>query len=190
MHYFYQYLFLALWIIWALYWWISAGDVKQTVWREPLISRLLHILPLAIASILLWVPELPVLGLNWRLIPATAPLFWVCAALTASGLLICVWARRVLGRNWSGTVTLKADHELITGGPYAYVRHPIYTGLLLAFFGSALARGDGRGLLALLLVTLALWRKLRIEERGMRSQFGSAYSDYAERVAALIPFLL
>jgi protein-S-isoprenylcysteine O-methyltransferase Ste14 len=117
-------------------------------------------------------------------------LFWVGAALTAAGLLFTVWARVHLGTNWSGTVTLKRGHELITSGPYAFVRHPIYTGLLLAFLGSALARDEWRGVLALALVALALWRKLRNEERWMREQFGDAYSAYSKRVAALVPRVL
>ena len=108
---------------------------------------------------------------------------------TAAGLLFTVWARIHIGRNWSGTVTIKEGHELITSGPYAIVRHPIYAGLLLAFVGSGLARGEWRGVLAVVIAFLALWRKLRLEERWMREQFGPAYQAYSQRVAALIPFL-
>jgi protein-S-isoprenylcysteine O-methyltransferase Ste14 len=110
--------------------------------------------------------------------------------LTLAGLLFTVWARTHLGRNWSGLVTIKQDHELITSGPYSTVRHPIYTGLLLAFVGSALARSELRGILAVVLVFWALWRKSRIEERWMRDQFGDAYREYSSHVAALIPFVL
>jgi protein-S-isoprenylcysteine O-methyltransferase Ste14 len=95
-----------------------------------------------------------------------------------------------LGRNWSGAVTIKDGHELVTSGPYALVRHPIYTGLLLAFLGSAVALGDWRGALAFALAAGALWRKLRLEERWMREQFGDAYQAYSQRVAALVPFVL
>jgi protein-S-isoprenylcysteine O-methyltransferase Ste14 len=96
----------------------------------------------------------------------------------------------VLGRNWSGIVTLKENHELITQGPYNLVRHPIYTGLLVAFLGSALARGQWRGLIAVAIVFWALWRKLRLEERWMREQFGEQYVAYSKRVSALIPYVL
>ena len=78
----------------------------------------------------------------------------------------------------------------MNSGPYAIVRHPIYTGLLLALVGSALARGEWRGVLAVVIAFLALWRKLRLEERWMQEQFGPAYEAYRKRVAALIPFLL
>jgi protein-S-isoprenylcysteine O-methyltransferase Ste14 len=131
---------------------------------------------------------IPVLG--ERFLPMAAWPFWVGAAVTAAGLLFAVWARRHIGRNWSGIVTLKKDHELVTSGPYALVRHPIYTGLVLAFAGSAVARAEWRGVLAVVIVLWALWRKLRVEERWMREQFGDAYEAYRRRVSALIPFVL
>ena len=86
-------------------------------------------------------------------------------------------------------MTVKQEHELIRGGPYAQVRHPIYTGLLLAFIGTAIVRGEWRGVLAVLIVFAALWRKLRLEERWMTETFGDEYRRYRERTAALIPFI-
>jgi protein-S-isoprenylcysteine O-methyltransferase Ste14 len=185
----YRYLFSVMWLSWAAYWWVLMRDVKVTTRREPRWSRLLHVIPLMLAVLLLWVPRIPVPILGDRFLPWTAWPFWIGAALTAVGLLFAVWARIHIGRNWSGTVTIKEGHELVTSGPYAIVRHPIYAGLLLAFVGSGLARGDWRGVLALVIAFLALWRKLRFEERWMREQFGAAYQAYSERVAALIPFL-
>jgi protein-S-isoprenylcysteine O-methyltransferase Ste14 len=76
---------------------------------------------------------------------------------------------------------------LVLGGPYRHVRHPIYTGLLLGFAGSALARDEWRGVLAVAIAWLALWRKLKFEERWMIEQFGDAYRSYQARVPALIP---
>ena len=111
-------------------------------------------------------------------------------ALTAARLLFAVWARQYLGSNWSGTVSIKKDHQLITNGPYALVRHPIYTGVLLALVGSGMAIGEWRAVLGLALASLALWRKLRLEERLMHQQFGAAYQAYCWRVPALIPFVL
>jgi protein-S-isoprenylcysteine O-methyltransferase Ste14 len=103
-------------------------------------------------------------------------------------MLFSVWARVHLGGNWSGIVTIKHGHELIADGPYAIVRHPIYTGLLVAFMGSAMARGDWRGVLVVLIVWWALWRKLRLEERWMVERFGQQYETYRRRVPALVPF--
>jgi protein-S-isoprenylcysteine O-methyltransferase Ste14 len=185
-----SYLFAGLWLTWALYWRIQSRGVKANVWRESVPSRLMHVVPMVVAAFLLVLPRMPVLGLGRRFLPWSPPIFWVGWLLAAAGLLFAVWARRHLATNWSGTVTIKADHELITTGPYALVRHPIYAGLLLGFIGSALALGQWRGIVAVALVGLALWRKLRMEEQGMRRLFGQSYASYQQRVKALIPFIL
>jgi protein-S-isoprenylcysteine O-methyltransferase Ste14 len=185
-----RYLFHILWLGWAGYWWVASFNVKTTARREPLQSRLSHIVPLALAVVLLWLPQSPIQAFDGRFLSIAVWPFWVGAALTLAGLLFTVWARVHLGRNWSGTITVKQDHALITSGPYGFVRHPIYTGLLLALIGTALARGEWRGVVAVALALWAFWRKLRIEERWMREQFGSAYEEYSGRVAALIPFVL
>jgi protein-S-isoprenylcysteine O-methyltransferase Ste14 len=181
-----------MWCAWALYWWITSTDVKTTARREAALSRWAHLGPMAVGAWLLLAPGAAPWGLDARFLPAAgAPIgFAVGALLTAAGLLFAVWARRHLGRNWSATVTLKEGHELVTSGPYALVRHPIYTGLLLAFAGSALALGEWRGVVAILVVFAALWRKLRLEERWMRERFGPAYASYSRRVKALVPFIL
>ena len=190
MLYVYRYLFPALWFGWAAYWWARSRDVKATVRQEPVLSRVLHIGPLALAMALVWAPSVPwIPALQLRLLARGPAAFFAGAALTLAGLLFTVWARGYLGRNWSGTVTLKSDHELVTTGPYAIVRHPIYTGLLLAFVGGAVGRGTLAGVLSVLVAVLALWRKLRMEERWMREQFGETYVAYSRHVPALIPFL-
>ena len=186
----YRFLFPALWLGWAACWWLLSHDVKATARRESMASRLLHIVPLALAVALLWLPSVPLAVLNERFLPWAAWTFWAGAMLTVAGLLFTVSARLHLGRNWSGIVTVKEGHELVTGGPYRFVRHPIYSGLLLAFVGSGLARGEWRGVVAVALVLWALWRKLRVEERWMRERFGAAYEAYSERVAALVPYLV
>ena len=186
----YRYAFPAMWLSWILYWWAASRDVKSAQRQESLPSRLLHIVPLVIAALLFSDPRLRIGVLGVRFLPLAPWPFWLGSFLTAGGLLFTVWARLHLGRNWSGIVTIKDGHELVTSGPYALVRHPIYTGLLLAFLGSALALGDWAGVLAFALSAAALWRKLRVEERWMRQQFGDAYQAYSQRVAALIPFVL
>jgi protein-S-isoprenylcysteine O-methyltransferase Ste14 len=183
----YRYLFPTLWFAWVAYWWIAARSAKPTERRESPGSRLLHIVPLTLAAWLLWAQHAPGPWLNQRLLPWAPWEFWVGALLTALGLLFTVWARVHLGRNWSGTVTIKQDHELVDTGPYALVRHPIYTGLLVAFIGSALPRGDWRGMVAVLIAWAALWRKLKLEERWMAERFGERYDAYRQRVPALIP---
>lgn len=188
MSYVYRFLFPTLWLSWAAYWWLAARGAKAVERRENLGSRLLHIVPLLFGAALLWIDRMPVPWLTERLIRWAPWQFWTAALVTVAGLAFAVWARVHIGRNWSGTVTIKQDHELIASGPYALVRHPIYTGLLLAFIGTACARGDWRGVLAVVVVVVSLWRKLRMEERWMTERFGAHYEAYRQRVPALIPF--
>jgi protein-S-isoprenylcysteine O-methyltransferase Ste14 len=179
-----------LWIAWFIYWRISAAGVKAVRRRESVVSRAAHLLPLAIAGLLLWIPTIAGGGILFqRFMPQTFVSYWTGTLLLALGLAFSVWARVYLGRNWSATVTVKEDHELIRGGPYALVRHPIYTGLLLAFIGSAIVRAEWRGVLAVLIVLVVLGRKLRLEERFMSETFGDEYRRYREHTAALIPYL-
>jgi protein-S-isoprenylcysteine O-methyltransferase Ste14 len=185
-------LFAAIWLAWLAYWIVSARSVKPAQRRESVASRLAHVLPLLVAALLLGWGRVPPGWLSWlsgRWLPASVIWPSAGAAITVLGLALTVWARQGLGTNWSATVAVKQDHELVLTGPYRHVRHPIYGGLLLAFAGAALARGEWRGILALPIAWLALRRKWRLEERFMRETFGTAYSEYAARTPAVIPRL-
>ncbi|HEY2396647.1 MAG TPA: isoprenylcysteine carboxylmethyltransferase family protein [Rudaea sp.] len=176
----------ALWLAWLVYWMIAAGNAKATQRVESSLSRATHIVPLVIAGWLLSARTAPGGFLGQRIFTPGAATYLAAVLLVASGLGFAVWARVCLGRNWSGVVTLKQDHELVRSGPYRLVRHPIYTGLLLAFIGSALARDEWRGVVAVAIAWFALWRKLQIEERWMIEQFGDAYTRYRAEVPALV----
>ena len=115
--------------------------------------------------------------------------YWLGLLMVIAGLAFAVWARAHLGRNWSGTVTVKENHELVRSGPYGIVRHPIYTGLLLAILGTAIVVGEWRGLLALCFLTITFLLKLRREERFMEESFPDTYPSYRAQVPALIPLL-
>ena len=183
------YLFPAMWLALSLYWCSMSRQVKANERRESLPSRLVRMIVIVCAAMLLFLPKVPLPLLGDRFLPHGAWCFWMGAAITAIGLLFAVWARRYLGGNWSQSVTVKSGHELITSGPYALVRHPIYTGFLLGFAGSALARGEWRGLLAVILLFSVLWHKLKLEEKWMSAHFGVSYESYARRVSALLPYL-
>ena len=185
-----DHLFDALWCLWLAYWAVAAFGNKIAQRRESFLSRWAHFGPLILAGYLLGADQLPGNFLGGRVWPRSEGVSWAGAFLLASGLLFSVWARIHIGRNWSGSVTVKEDHELIRTGPYALVRHPIYTGLLLGFIGSALPRAEWRGVVAVLIVFAALWRKLKLEERWMGEVFGEAYAAYKREVAALVPFIL
>lgn len=185
--------FPAVWLIWVIGWWIFALNVKATVRRQALLPNLVNLGLLFCAFGLLWARLIPVRGLMERFLPASQwPFFSALGAvLTLMGLAFTVWARVYLGRNWSGMgATIKADHELVTGGPYGLVRHPIYSGLALAVLGTALAVGQWRAVLALALALSAIVHRIRVEERFMREKFGATYDAYTKRVRALIPKLI
>ena len=185
----YRILFPVLWLVFFAIWIAMARGGKAVAERESLTSRLSHYLPLAIGVALLAAPRVPLAALNDRFAPLALWPVQLGAALTFAGVAFAISARAWIAGNWSSDVTLKRDHELIVDGPYALVRHPIYTGILLALFGTALAVGEWRALLGVAIAALAFWRKLTIEEVVMRRQFGEAYDRYAARVAALIPFV-
>lgn len=182
----------AAWLVFLLYWSLSAPRVKGAQRSEPLASRLLkYWLPLAAAVLLIQpVRGYPSSFLHLRVVPESAALLLLGLLLTWLGVALAIRARMVLGRNWSSEVQVKHDHELVVRGPYRWVRHPIYTGLLLAVLGSALALGELRGAIAFAIIAASFWFKLRLEERWMAEQFGRAYDDYMRRTKALVPGLL
>lgn len=177
------------WIGFILIWAITAAGTKKTKRAQSAGSRRLQF-GLAIAGGALLFARIAGVGwLRLRLMPDSLALAYTGAALTFAGVAFAVWARFVIGRNWSGEVTIKQDHELIRRGPYALVRHPIYSGVLLAILGTALAVNAMRGLIAMVLITTSFWLKLRMEESFMLQQFGDQYRMYQRRVKALIPFV-
>jgi protein-S-isoprenylcysteine O-methyltransferase Ste14 len=112
----------------------------------------------------------------------------VLAFLTLAGLSFTWWARIHLGRLWSGSITRKQDHRVIDTGPYAVVRHPIYTGLIFALFTTAIAQATIGGLAGAALIAFGLWVKARIEERFLTAELGAdAYGAYRRRVPMLVP---
>jgi len=184
-----RYLLPLMWLAYVAYWWAMGTNVKSDERREEAGSRLQRLILMILAILLLGVRRLRLSVLDRRFLPTSVWWVWIGAGVTATGLLFSVWGRRYLGRNWSRAVTIKKDHELITGGPYSLVRHPIYTGLLVGLLGCALALGEWRGLVAVGLVLIALLRKLRLEERWMRVQFGESYENYSRQVRALVPYI-
>lgn len=183
-----------IWIAVGAVWLISAVARKRTVRREGGLGRLAHIVIMVAAFVLIF-PGLPVgyqlpMGpLAGRFVPDSPAIAWTGAALTAAGCAFAVWARLLLGANWSGRVALKQDHQLIERGPYAIVRHPIYTGFLAGLLGTALALGEWRGLAGWALACLGWGMKSRTEEAFLSEHFGAAYASYRRRVKALIPFI-
>lgn len=173
---------------WLAYWAIAARDVKETTWHESLLSRASHYGPLLLAAIALGAPSAVPAALRERFAVPGAELSAIAITLVAAGLGYAVWARVHLGRNWSATVTIKEGHELVRSGPYAQVRHPIYSGIIMAFVGTSLEIGEWRGPVAAALAFIAFAIKGRIEDRRMRATFAD-YADYERTTKAFIPYI-
>jgi protein-S-isoprenylcysteine O-methyltransferase Ste14 len=110
-------------------------------------------------------------------------------AITVAGLAFAIWARAYLGANWSSAVTVKIGHQLIRTGPYRWVRHPIYTGMISAMVGTAIVRDQVRAVTAVVLLYLGFKVKSKIEERTMAETFGAQYETYSRTTGAIVPRL-
>lgn len=176
-----------LWLAWAISWALASfwSDrvAKRAGFRDEAPSRAM----LAAGTALLFIPAHNYHG-RLRLWVPSLHAAWLCVVLVAVGIAFAWWARLHLGRLWSGTVTAKANHRVVDTGPYALVRHPIYSGLLLAILATMAAKGTVWGIAGAALLVVGVVGKARLEERFLRGELGPAYGDYASRVPMLIPF--
>src|SRR3954471_16589939 len=138
-----------LWVAWVVIWIIAARRVKKVRAHEAASTRMAYLLPKILTALLLFSPIFRRGFLSERFIGFSPAAQWTGVALTALGILFTIWARVHIGRNWSARVVIKEQHELIRTVPYRFVRHPIYTGLLVAVGGTDLVSGEWRGLFAL-----------------------------------------
>jgi protein-S-isoprenylcysteine O-methyltransferase Ste14 len=182
-------LILMLWLLWAAYWIAAARSVKPVRQREALGWRVVFLAQALLTAVLLgphrwrgWL-SIQLIGGGWAR-------YWTAVGVIIAGLALSIWARRTLGGNWSGSVTVKEGHELVDSGPYRRIRHPIYSGILLMIAGTALASGRTQALLAFPIALTSLWLKSRVEERWMQMEFGERYKQYRTRSWALIPLVL
>jgi protein-S-isoprenylcysteine O-methyltransferase Ste14 len=179
---------LGPWAIWLAYWMKASSLAKKTVKREDRFSRTVQSIPLIVGCALVALPDR--LAGAWSLANTHFDSQqWTGLAIIVAGLTFSVWGRRHLGPNWSVSVTLKADHELVRSGPYALVRHPIYSGCLLAIAGAALVTEQWRGVIGFALIFASLAYKVRVEERWLSEYFGDPYRAYRREVRALVPWL-
>ena len=177
----------ALWIAFQWYWTAAAANRAATRSAESARSRALHqhLLNLSLLLLFLRVP-----GLKTRWVPDAAWVIAVGLTIHVASFALGLWSRRHLGRNWSGAIAAMVDHQLVRSGPYRWVRHPIYTGMLGMTLGTALVSGETHALLAFVIMTIAYARKLRLEEAQLREVFGPAYDEYRKHSRALIPGIL
>jgi protein-S-isoprenylcysteine O-methyltransferase Ste14 len=178
-----------LWILFGLYWVVSALKLKRTKKRESWQQRACYVLPLLLAFFFLSRPEARYGWLSARFVPDVMSVQWIGVLLTAAGVAVAIWARWHLGANWSGVVTLKEGHELIRGGPYRTIRHPIYTGILLALLGTSVAVGEVRALIAVAIAWLSFYVKARREESFLAEEFGASFAEHRQQTGMFFPHL-
>ncbi len=181
--------FAIIWIAWVLSW------IAAAFWRAPTQKRA--------ATRDQWLSRVLILAGAVLLFHSTRrilhePRLWhvgygggdALAVVALLGIAFAWWARIHLGPLWSGTVTLKQDHHVIDTGPYALVRHPIYTGLILSILATAAAQATATGLIGAAVIVTGLWLKARVEERFLTAELGTdTYGDYRRRVPMLVPFV-
>jgi protein-S-isoprenylcysteine O-methyltransferase Ste14 len=175
---------ILMFVAFSIYWEQVGKKASAAKTSESWSSRGFHLALVSAAQILVLAP---VPGLRARFLPDSNALLIGALVLEAAFFLLAVWARQFLGRNWSGAVTTKVDHELIRSGPYSVVRHPIYSGILGVYLSLALVSGEIHGLIGVAIAFIAYWRKSRMEEQYLRGQFGAAYDAYQSETWAVIP---
>ena len=180
----------ACWGVFFVVWIVAALFTKRTAYHENASRRFRYIIPIVTAWYFLFRASRLAYPFNLPIIPDNDAVRALAAILCVSGLGFCLWARAVLGRNWSGTVTVKENHELIVRGPYRIVRHPIYTGVLGMLMATAIEQRHVAGLIAVILVFIGLWIKSADEEQVMTKQFPDEYPAYRKQVKRIIPFVL
>jgi len=176
-----------LWLAMDIYWSIAQQKRPQAKSAESPESRKRHGLLTSTALLLI---VLPFPGLTEQFVPDTLATAWVGLGIQIGFTLFYLFARFYLGRLWSGAITIMHDHELIQTGPYRFLRHPMYTGMLGMFAGTAIVSGQYHALLGVAVGALAYVRKIRIEDRVLSAEFGPNYETYRKRTAALIPWVL
>ena len=178
-----------IWIVWLMSW------VAASFWSDRPQKR--------VATLQTWIYRAAMIAGGILLTPWTGQLLeekpiwevsfvgvYVLAAVMLAGLSLTWWARIYLGPLWSSVITRKKDHKIIDTGPYAFVRHPIYCGLIVAILATAVAEGKATALLGSALVILGVWLKACTEERFLMTELGpEIYDAYCRRVPMLIPFL-
>ena len=180
------------WLAFIIYWAISAIGTKKDIAKSRWWSGRAYAVRLVIAIIIFSLVILRFPSINRifanRANTVGSVVVKIGAVLCILGIAFAIWARFHLGKNWSSHPALKENHEMVTSGPYRFIRHPIYTGILLAELGTGLAVGY-IWLIPLVLGAIIFVRRVSIEEKIMMKQFPDKYSEYKKHTKALIPFV-
>jgi protein-S-isoprenylcysteine O-methyltransferase Ste14 len=173
----------ALALVWLVFWFASKRPAHIQSSRE----RWSHLALLIAGAALLLKSDWPWQVLQVKIFPDAAWIRWTGAAFALLGSAFAIWARLILGTNWSAAVQIKQGHQLIRSGPYKLIRHPIYTGILLILVGDALSIGEVRGVLAFVLIMIGFARKAKKEEALLAGEFGPAFEEHLQRTGFFLP---
>ncbi len=184
---------IPIWALFYIYWVGSAaydlfsGRSKKVSRQSTGMERMWNLfLGLALLLVVIEPIRMPY-PLNVIILPSSYPILLLGMAIALSGIFFAIWARRHLGGNWSSVVEQKVGQEFIETGPYAIVRHPIYTGIMVGVVGSFIMAGSLGGLLAIPAALIFSLARISAEEKLMVGTFGQKYLDYRKRVKALVP---
>ena len=175
------------WMIWAICWLAMAFFSKSTKRHESMTQRIEYLFPALLGFLLVFQEGFGGAWLGRPIFAASPALLAICMVGTILGLLFAVWARLTLGSNWSATITIKTNHQLIRRGPYRWIRHPIYTGMLAALLATAITQGLWSGAVGFAFVFLALFRKARREELFLSQEFGQGYTEHRQHTGMFLP---
>jgi protein-S-isoprenylcysteine O-methyltransferase Ste14 len=175
------------WLLFAAYWLFAALGAKRPAKKESAGQRFTHVALITLGFFLLYGDVFGFGALHRRFLPDESRIAWAGAALTLLGVLFAIWARFTIGKEWSAEVQIKEGHQLIRTGPYAHIRHPIYTGMLLALCGTAIAIGEYRAILGVALFLIGFIRKAKKEERFLALEFGPAFDEHRRRTGFFLP---
>jgi protein-S-isoprenylcysteine O-methyltransferase Ste14 len=178
--------------VWAAFgvYWVAAGVTSQkSQTRESPAYRFVRLGILTLVFLLLFWSRTAIGILGGRFLPAVSAISYLGFTAALVGLVVALWARIHLGQYWSDKVVLKVDHQLIRSGPYAHMRHPIYSGVLLGVLGTALVLEEWRGLLAFVLLLTNYSIKAKKEERILATRFSDEFREHQRQAGFLLPRL-
>jgi protein-S-isoprenylcysteine O-methyltransferase Ste14 len=175
------------WTALAAYWLVEGVRAKRAETRESGSERLAHVLMMGTAFYLVAIYDARIGKLNWRFMSERVWVTYLGVALAFAGVGFAIWARHHIGKYWSARVSIVSEHKLIRTGPYARLRHPIYTGMLTALAGTALVVGEYRALVGLGIALFGFATKARKEEAYLAARFGREFEDHRRRTGFLLP---
>jgi protein-S-isoprenylcysteine O-methyltransferase Ste14 len=178
-----------MWMVLGAVWLAMRFTMKRAKKIENPFEMAQHTVPAFLGFWLIFEKTWKWAPLQQHVLPDVRSIWIFGLVMTVAGVAIAIWARFSLGGNWSGVVTLKDDHQLVGSGPYRWIRHPIYTGILVAAVGTAMVHGHLRAWIGFAVLLLTFYFKARREEKFLRQEFGSGFEEHARRTGMFLPKL-